>query len=319
MRRSARPESWRSHLPGLLILACIIAASLAVFFMDTIRRSLLEGPRIVVLAAEARGLSPGADVWVAGSPSGRVTDVSFRDPEGPGEGRVVIHAILYHTAIPYLRADARASIASSSLLAPVVLKLDPGQASGDPFDAADTLYVPRNLTAETFLGLAAAGKQAMDSLQRDLRSLAQRLDRGPGTLAALRNDSALVSRLPAAAARLRDLGRAARSADALPALVARDSVRAVFRNAASSLGALSTDDRAARVADSVAALAASLERISARLSRMDAFLREGSGTAGRALYDDEIHRQREALRAGVDSVLSELREAPMRWLRFKLF
>jgi hypothetical protein len=40
----------------VLILAGLAAVSTTVFFLDTIRRAVAEGPGIVVLAAEARGL-----------------------------------------------------------------------------------------------------------------------------------------------------------------------------------------------------------------------------------------------------------------------
>lgn len=66
-------------------------------------------------------------------------------------------------------------------------------------------------------------------------------------------------------------------------------------------------------------LAERLERISAGLDKLDRDLRAGRGTAGRALYDDEIARQQEAFQARLDSLRSELRRKPWRWLRFKLF
>ena len=279
----------------------------------------MEGPEIVVLAAEARGLVPGSDVWVAGRASGRVRDVVFADPAGPAENRVVIHAILHRTAVPFLRADTRASISSASLLAPVVLKLDPGHPGGAPLDLTDTLRVPLHRTAEQLISLAQEARHATDSLTLVAQALGQRITAGPGTVAAFRSDTVLVRRLGNIAGNARSISRALGSEDALPARLASDSLGVAMARMASSLRSLQGEERAAHVTQAVVDLAERLERISENLDRLDRDLREGRGTAGRALYDDEIARQEEAFRARLDSLKTELRQKPWRWLRFKLF
>jgi phospholipid/cholesterol/gamma-HCH transport system substrate-binding protein len=311
--------TWRSVLPGVLILTGLVITSTLVFFMDTIRRALLEGPHIVVLATEARGLVPGADVWIAGSPSGRVADVRFGDPNGPYPEHLVIQAVLHRPALPYLRSGTTAHIGSSALLAPVVLKLQPGAPGGPPFDPSDTLHVVPDRTKERFLALADEGKSVSDSLAEVLSRLADRLDRGPGTLARVRRDTALLNVLPRIVGSAADLSAVLESDQALPALLASDSVGATLARIAGGLRELAVDRRAAGVVDTVAALVATLERISERLARMDADLRAGRGTAGRALYDDELHRQQLLFRARRDSVVAELMREPWRWLRLKLF
>jgi phospholipid/cholesterol/gamma-HCH transport system substrate-binding protein len=303
----------------VVILWSLVGISTFVFFLDTIRRSLLEGPRIVVLAAEARGLIPGSDVWIAGSPAGRVTDVAFGDPAGPEGGRVVVHALLHRTAIPYLRAGAEARISSSSLLAPVVLKLTPGDPSSGPFDPVDTLSVPRNETTEEFVRLAGDSRVVMESLFFELEALRERLDEGPGTIASLRGDSVLLSRFRRLADQARTLSDAIGERDGLASLIAGDSVGPALGGLVSGFRTLAAGSQPTEVRDSVVELVSALERISVSLSTLDSDLRAGRGTAGRALNDDEIVRQQRLLRARLDSVRSELMWQPWRWLRFKLF
>lgn len=319
MRPSPRPGRWRSHLPGLLILLSLVGLSATVFFLDTIRRALVEGPEIVVLAAEARGLVPGADVWVAGSPAGRVTAVDFDDPEGPAESRVVIHATLHWTAVPFLRSDAEATISSSSLLAPVVLKLDPGDPAGTPLDFADTLAVPTFRSTDHLLALANDARGAVDTLALLSRRLAERLAHGPGTAASIRGDTAMVERMSAIASNARALSAVLAAETSFPARMASDSLRPVVSSMLSTLHSLRGEARAEAVAGEVVSLAERLERISISLDRLDRDLRAGKGTAGRALYDDELARQQEAFYARMDSLKTELRRKPWRWLRFKLF
>lgn len=292
---------------------------MTVFFLDTIRRALVEGPDIVVLAAEARGLIPGAEVWVAGSPSGRVTRVLFDDPDGPAESRIVIHATLHRAALPFLRSDAEATIGSSSLLAPVILKLDPGDPGSGPLDFADTLTVPALRSTDHLLLLAREAREAVDTLAYLSRDLVIRLDEGSGTAARLRRDTALLERMTAISANARSISTALQAEDALPARLAADSLGTALSAMAGALRSLRGEERASEVTEAVVSLAERLERISVGLDKLDRDLRAGRGTAGRALYDDEIARQQEAFQARLDSLRSELRRKPWRWLRFKLF
>ena len=297
----------------------LVTLSTAVFLLDGIRRAFQEGPEIVVLAAEARGLVPGSDVWVAGSPSGRVKSVVFADPHGPTESRVVIRATLNRTAVPFLRADTRASISSAALLAPLVLKLDPGHPGSGPLDFTDTLRVPPERSTEQMLSLARQARDATDSLTLLAQMLRRRITVGPGTVAGFRNDTVLLQRLWSIAGNARSLSRALDSEDALPARLASDSLGVALARMASSLRSLQGEERAENVTEAVVDLAQRLERISENLDMLDRDLRAGRGTAGRALYDDEISRQQEAFQARLDSLKSELIRKPWRWLRFKLF
>ena len=316
MRRTGR---WREYLPGILILAGLVTISMTVFFLDTIRRALTEGPEVVVLAAEARGLIPGADVWVAGSPSGRVTTVEFGDPEGRAESRVVVHATLHWTAVPFLRSDMEATISSSSLLAPVVLKLDPGTGDSGPFDFADTLAVPPARTTEYLLSLANSARGAVDTLILLSDQLTSRLREGPGTAAGLRRDTLLIARMQIMSAQVRDISETLRAETSFPARLTADSLGATVATMANTLRSLGGEERAVEVTEAVVDLASGLERISANLDRLDSELRAGKGTAGRAVYDDELARQQAAFYARLDSLKSELRRRPWRWLRLKLF
>lgn len=323
LRKALRPvrgsDSWRFRLPGVLILVALVVVSTTVFFLDTIRRALTEGPEITVLAAEARGLTPGAEVWVAGSPSGRVTGVDFDDPAGPAQSRVVIRARLHWAAVPFLRSDTEARIASSALLAPVVLKLDPGGPGDGAFDFTDTLTVPPLRSTDQLLSLAASARGAVDTLMILSHELTDRLTRGSGTAAGLKRDTALVRRMRDVSAHAMAVNAALGSEDALPARISADSLAPALAEMFSALRDLADEERAEDVTAAVTGLAERLERISRNMDRLDRDLHAGRGTAGRALYDDEIARQREGFEARLDSLKSELRRKPWRWLRFKLF
>ena len=124
------PE-WKAVRPGLLILGTLLVVSLLTFFTDALRRATTEGPLITLLAPEVGGLERGSDVWLAGTPSGRVLGVAFREPGGRIGERVAIEAVMRWEAMPFLRHDARVTIGSGSLLAPAVVKIRPGTGCGE--------------------------------------------------------------------------------------------------------------------------------------------------------------------------------------------
>ena len=117
----------------------------------------------------------------------------------------------------------------------------------------------------------------------------------------------------------RTVSAALQSENSLPARLAADSLGPALSAIAGAVRSLQGEERAAAVTDAVVGLAEQLERISVNLDQLDRDLLAGRGTAGRALYDDEIRRQEEAFQARLDSLRIELRQKPWRWLRFKLF
>jgi hypothetical protein len=302
-----------------VILAGLALVSAVIFFLDAGRRALEEGPHVVVLAAEARGLQRGTDVWVAGKPAGRVKDIHFGDPTGPENRRVIIVAVLHRSAARFLRETARARIGSSALLAPVVLKLDPGAPEGARFDFADTLYAPRDTIRETLFSLWESGRAEARALAKAVGDLGRRTRDGPGTVARFRQDTTFLVRLPGAVARMRGLSQEFRRRDGLGSLLADDSLRASARRAVLRLSSLATDERSRALRDTIADLAASLQRVSHGLAAVEAGLAAGRGTAGRVAHDTELTDQAHMLRTGLDSATAELMLHPFRWLRFRIF
>jgi phospholipid/cholesterol/gamma-HCH transport system substrate-binding protein len=306
---------WSRLRTGAALIAGLALALAAIFFSDVALRELSEGPALTVTAAEARDLEPGAAVWVAGVPAGRVTSVRFREA-GREDGRpVVVRAVLREGAAGILRADASAQIRASALLAPPVLALDPGRA-GRPFDPGDTLRAEPGPDREEIRARTDSLAGALAALAPLADSLRTRLDEGPGTLAALRRDGPLRADLRRAGDRVRAL--TAKASGGSAAKLAGDTVaRAALGRAAERLRRLAEQagDRAAPADSAARALDALLVRLDTLSRRLDA----GRGTAGRLLRDRALQRERRRLEAGMDSLRAELLADPLRWLRFRLF
>lgn len=312
---SGRSElSWSQLRTGAALLVAITLALAAIFLSDVVARELAEGERIAVAAGEARDLEPGAAVWVAGVPAGRVTAVRFRAPGGE-QPPVLVRATLDEEAAGTLRADATARIRSSALLAPAVLALDPGHAPR-PLDLGDTLRARPGTDREEIRARSDSLAGALEELTPLADSLRRRVEEGPGTLASLRRDDALRADLRRAGDRARSLAEAMR--DGSLARLARDTavVDALRRVSATARRLSAADGNAAAGAESVA------RRMAVLLGRLDSLavrLGEARGTAGRLLHDDALERERRRAEAKMDSLRIEMMADPLRWLRFRLF
>lgn len=306
---------WSRLRTGTALIAGLAAALAAIFFSDVVVREITEGPELTVTADEARDLEPGSAVWVAGVPAGRITSVRFRRAGPQGRQPVVVRAVLRQDAAGILRADASAQIRASALLAPAVLALDPGRAPA-PYDPVDTLRADPGPDRAEIRAQADSLAGALEGLVPLADSLRDRLEEGPGTLAALRGDDALRADLRRAGERGLALARDA--SDGSAAKLARDTAaRAALARTVDVLRGLAERGRAGEAgADSLARrLGATLDR----LDRLGRHLDAGRGTAGRLLRDRALERERGRFRAKMDSLRAELLADPLMWLRFRLF
>ncbi len=339
MRDRRSPPEWNEVRIGLGLMAALGLVALGIFFLDRIRREIAEGPTVVVLADDAAGLEPGAEVWVAGRRGGRVRAVRLVPPAAEGAAAVVVEAVLLHEAASFLRADASAEIAQAGLLGPAVLAIRPGGEAARRFDFRDTLRAPGVPPRERVMAALDTFRATLRRSEPTLRA-ATRLWDGQGTLPALRMNPEPLERLGADVRRLADLLQA--DAGGSAGRLARDTAwRAALRRVGARMRSWTAPppEAAARPPEppaptpeaparaearpepraTLAELDVALERLRATIGELEAHLAAGGGTAGRALHDDEIRRQAALLRARIDTVRAELVAEPLRWLRFRLF
>ena len=313
MRTDPSRLEWNRLRTGLLLLAGIGLAALVVFFLDVVLRELSEGPTLHVAADRASNLQPGAAVWVAGVPAGRVTSVRFREPRAAGGHRVLVRAVLDREAAELLRTDASAAIREAALLAPSVVAVDPGEAES-PFVFTDTLRTRPRIGADEILARADSLRERLIALRPLADSLDRRIAEGPGTLAAMRRDDALTAELGSGLARLRRLSR--RTEEGSARLLSRDSTLAA---AWSRIAARRDTLRRALPEGRLAELDRALAGLERRLAALERRLSEPRGTLGRLRHDGALERERRALEARLDSVRAELLRDPFAWLRVRLF
>jgi phospholipid/cholesterol/gamma-HCH transport system substrate-binding protein len=289
-----------------------------VFFVDNVQRRIEDGPTIVVTAPSARNLRVGDEVWVAGKRAGRVVAVSLLDPDSAGAEVVAISATILKAFEHTVRADSRARVAASGLLAPKVVAIHPGSPDAVKLVTGDTLRTGRLIGPDSLLALGRAARGALDTLEEVSGRLRHRLATGSGSLMALRRDDEIGPRLALANIRAEKLRSLAQESQ-LASLASDPDVRETAARALSRLRASGDGTGVGLRPDSLMVLLKEVDALQARLESIGADLRAGRGTAGRLVSDDELQRQRDELRRGIDAVRAELMRNPLRWLRFRLF
>lgn len=299
------------------MLAAGVPLAFAVFFLDTVRREFLEGPTLVVLADDIRGLAPGADVWVAGKPAGRVTAIRFIGLGETNPGRVALRMVLLNDAAHALRRDARASIGSASLLASPVIKLSPGSPAEPPYDFSDTLEVTPVPDLRTFRALADTGRVAMQELAGQLSDLQGIMNRGNGTLPRMRRDPGLLARLTR---------RRGQATQFIEAWAGPTGLGAFVRDSAARSGLRASGENLRQLAEDVTGfqpyrddIPAARDDLQARMERLATRIGAAEGTLGRMATDDELGLQTARARLQLDSLLADLASHPLRYLHFRLF
>lgn len=315
--RVARRRTRRAR-QGFLLLGSLTVISTAVFFVDNVQRRIADGPTIVVTAPSARNLRVGDDVWVAGKRAGRVVAVSLLDPDSAGTDVVAVSATIRKAFEHTVRADSRVRVAASGLLAPKVVAIQPGSLAAVKLLTGDTLKTERLIGPDSLLALGRMARGALDTLEEVSERLRRRIAEGGGTLMALRHDGEIGPRLALARSRAETLSALARESR-LASLASDPEVRETMSRALARLRVSGAEGGQGLRPDSLMVLLQEVDALRTRLESIGADLREGRGTAGRLVSDDELQKQRDELRQGIDAVRAELMRNPLRWLRFRLF
>jgi len=273
--------------------------------------SLRAKPRIVVTFENARGLKEGDAVRVVGTRFGRVREVTYDEAAPPGR-RVAVLAELDDVVV--LREGYEIVIEPASALGGRVLEIDPGPPTGNPIPL-DALHQGSSLEdaltamAEFFSKNEAGVRRSVDAIA----AVAERIERGEGTLGRLVNDPRPFDDLVAVAGDVREIvdGIAA-GRGTLGQFVTNETAYANFSAAASSIRNLA--EGAERGEGTLGkllrdeALAAEFTETVSSIRDITASLSEGRGSLGKLISDDRLYVTWTELGEDVRAVARSLRE-----------
>lgn len=311
-----------------VILAMLLGTTLWIEDPGFFERS--GGTPMTVRFREVAGLTPGAEVWVYGTPGGRVKAIR---PDG--KGGVLVDMEL--DADPQMRTDGTVEIRTRSALGGAVVAIQPGAADvradgAEPIEgrsAADafgevaalardirgplkeTIENARKITGD-LSERSATIVDNLDAFAKNARTISDDLVAGKGTAGKLLNDSKLHDDLAAAVESLRKIADAADGGGGVLDVLLHDravaddlkktvenvrSVTAKLDSGEGTLGRLLND---ATLHDDLTAAVADLRKMTGDAS-------SGKGVLGKLIYDEALAARLDTISDDVAQITGKIR------------
>lgn len=317
-----RARRWSDLIPGVLaIVAAIVgvAGVLAFARVGTVRGAKF---RVYATVAEARGLSPGSEVWVAGERVGTVDGIDFLDTSADTTQRLLLTLSVLERARPVIRRHAAVSVhPGGSLVGAPVVSLALGSPQEPMVRPGDTLRAPRMTSLDqTKLELSSATQEA-PLVIANVRLLGAQLRAARGTLGAfgIEGRSTLATTGRAAGRFMatmrggrgtvpRLLGGGGARSYARRALARVDSIRALVggTSGTTSIGRFRRDSTLLRT----------IAEVQADLDTVATVLAEPRGAAGRLQHDQALADEVQRARAELAAIVADIKRNPLRYLPF---
>lgn len=317
-----RPRRWTNLLPGLLALAALAAGAAAVLLFA--RVGTIHGAKFRLFATvqEARGLSSGSEVWLAGQRVGVVDGIDYLPPSSDTTQRLLLTLHLLEATRPAIRRGSAVGVhPGGNLIGAPVVTIALGSPDEPPVSPDDTLRAPPETDTDRARSDFADATGDVPLVLANVRLLGAQLRAAKGTLGAFGIDGgAAVSRTRGAATRLMSEARAPRGpigrlmgADgaaryAREALARADTVRLLVLDppAEQSLGRFRRDTTLLR----------QIEAVRAELDTVATVLARSEGTAGRLQHDAALAQDVTRTRAELAELVADLKRHPLRYLAF---
>ena len=316
---SVRRRSWPRLIPGLVVLAVLIAGAVAVLAFARIGALRGDTFRLYMYTSEARGVLKGSEVWLAGQRVGVVADVAFREVTADTSGRVRIALDILEPYREQFRGDSYAQIRSGgSLIGAPVVYVSPGTPAAPRLADGGVIPSRGQLDTEDVTSQIALASRHVPEIAKNVRALGSEFARVRSSLGGTsRDEPGVVLRIVGArASRFGErtlsgsgsVGRVLRDRDAL----ARRAGRVVAR-ADSVLELAKTAGRPLR-GDS--AFVRTLADVRNEVSIVRALLEEPRGTAGRLTRDSAIVQQLRRVERELGGIMSDFKRDPARFIAF---
>jgi ABC-type transporter Mla subunit MlaD len=297
-----RPIAWRELIPGVVIIATLVLAALAVLVFARVGALHGDKYRLYVLSDDARGVIGGTEVWLAGQKIGAVHDIAFRPVTSDSLGRLAVALDILDDYKPAIRGDSRAEFRSGSTpIGATIVSITVGSLDQPVLETNDTIPRAVQIDPDSVRAALSSAASQIPALLDDADGLIHTFRRalGPSTGDSTTRLGAVADRLTRLARRM-DTGRGTIARLSTDTIVARRLDRISFRTRALMRAMDSSGSSAGRSAND-SALSRAIAAVRSDIDTLRAQLAEERGTAGRLVYDDAILRQLRLLEDRLDS------------------
>ncbi|MEE8550117.1 MAG: MlaD family protein [Gemmatimonadota bacterium] len=313
--------SWSQVRVGLAVAVALAILSVGIFLIGETAAVFGKRYELVTLVPTANGLLEGAGVRLAGQDVGKVERIEFVPVEARGRPDHVLRITLAvdRSVREQIRTDSDARIRTIGLLGDKIINITPGTSGSDVLEEGDTL---RNLPAidyEQMLGSVGVVIDDLAMMLSDLRSIADSLLVGQGTVGRLLTDTTLYVELLKTSRSLSEfLTTVGGSEGALAQLAQDDELYQDLRSVIAGVDTLtahllSGEGTLSRLLIDET-LYVKLAGTSARADSLLAALEAGEGTIGQLLNDQRVYEGLLKLLVDLQAVVQEFRDNPRKYI-----
>lgn len=339
MPRQAEPH-WGDLKLGAIVTVVVVAVVVTVFLIGSTRGPF--GPDTVPYYVEldaAGGVRVGSFVRVAGLPGGEVTDLVIVPPQAPPRAvvdgqlqpatdmpppppNIRLELAVHERFQPYITPASRAQLATLGMGGERYVKITAGDVRESPLPRGATIQAIRSVDWDLIIAELNRALSEIEVLSANAEEIRTKLFDGNGTAGRLLD---LESPLYGSLGTLTD-----QSAGLLADLDRGGGIVGGYRQDAPFVGNIERIRANLRAIDSLAdgglrgwkdpvELTRALADLEAEAEDLGRRLREGRGTLGRSLYDEELQIQLRVLQTRVRELAEAFRQDPLRFVNVELF
>ncbi|MBN1560305.1 MCE family protein [candidate division KSB1 bacterium] len=322
MKTREQEERLHEIKVGLMIL-CGIAIIIFVIFAAGQQHGILEERYVLyVHMARVNGLQTGAPVRLNGVRVGSVIGVDFIEATDDPQIKVTLEIL--KKVQDRIRADSEAYIGTLGLLGDKFVSITTGLPTQPVLRNGDFLIGKDPVDMEKLIDESVDTFAELQNTARLIKEISEKINRGEGTIGLLVSDPSLYKNLNESLALLKNIGTQLNSTEGLLAEIIRDTTMYdelyTFIKNANILA-----DTLVNGKGSVAKLVhdpLAYEQLTQNLAEMKsvvAKLNRGEGTAGQLLTNEKLYIDLLRVTTGLDSLLTDIRENPKRYVTVEIF
>ena len=325
--RTPRPPSspqhrtgWRGLLPGVIIVALIVAFTFAVLVYARVGRLHGDTYRLYILTDAARGVIKGTEVWLAGQKVGLVTEIRFAPPGRDTLTRLAIELELLENVQEVIREDSFGQIRSGgSLIGAPVVYITPGSSATPPLANGDTVRAKPQVDTEGLTSAVALAGRELPIVIREAKQIRDDMRRATSGLTELQ-DNGWVS-LSVVGSRADGITqRATRGGGAIPRFLKERTITArvssVMRSADTIRALLASDVTSYGRFKRDSTLVREIASVRDEMSILRGLIEQSRGTAGRIANDRAVTNALASAEKELGRTIEDLKRDPLRYVRF---
>ncbi len=268
--------AWAELRVGLLVTASFILLLLAIFYIGGDSGFFIPKYTVTAYFPSANGLRTGAEVWLEGVTIGNVDTVRISTQGDPGRS---VEAVMQldQRFQNIIRSDSTANILTTGLLGDMHIEMTRGTDAGQPLADGGSLQGVETGDIRQIITSTNDFVANLEVLSEQFRRMAERVDRGEGTIGKFLSDTSIYDNANRATEEMTTLVRDARTGNG-------------------TIGRLMADDGL-------------YQRINTTMDRVDnviARVERGEGTIGKFVTDPSLYNRSDQLVARFQTIADRI-------------